>query len=116
MLTIADALAGRPAPLRFQALTATVRAGHLGSFLSKIPEIAAGITISHGDYPLTLFGRDYAVPGLAMRSPKTVLVNRAELIAIVAMQNAECEARFEPEPGTSFLLVRGVDSKDRLAE
>ncbi|WP_346619628.1 hypothetical protein [Blastococcus montanus] len=109
LLAIARALSGRRARLPHTGLSMDLQPGAIGEFLTKVPEEPGALYGTQHSIDITLDGRRYDVPGLALWAPNVVLQNRAELEVLSADARAEAVATFSSPEDTGIFLIRAVD-------
>jgi hypothetical protein len=109
LLTIASALSGKRARLPYTGLNMRIRQGNIGEFLAKLPKEPGALYGSQHDIEITLDGRGYAVPGLALWAPNVTLRNRDELEALAADHEAEAVASFCGPEDAGIFLIRAVE-------
>ena len=109
LLTVAGALSGHPARLPYTGLRMNIRPGGIGEFLAKLPTEPGALYGSQHDIEITLNGRGYAVPGLALWAPNVTLQNREELEALRGVPGAEVAASFSGPEDAGVFLIRAVE-------
>ena len=111
LFAMAQALSGQRARLPYTGLSMQLRPGAIGEFLAKVPTEPGALYGSQHGIEITLDGRSYDVPGLALWAPNVVLQNRDELEALVAADaDAAALATFTgPEDDGGIFLIRAVE-------
>lgn len=109
LLAIAGALSGRPARLPYTGLNMNIRPGGVGEFLAKLPSEPGALYGSQHDVEVTLDGRGYAVPGLALWAPNVTLKNRDELEALAEEPGSDAVATFSGPEDAGIFLIRAVE-------
>ncbi|RBY91216.1 hypothetical protein [Blastococcus sp. TF02A-30] len=108
LLTLARALSGQRARLRYPGLDLAIRPGQVRSFLDAVTRTPGALYgVPDSGFTLTLDGHEHQVPGLAFWAPNVQLSNQAELESVAAAGGSEAVASFTSPDG--LFVIRAVE-------